>query len=155
MSVSWNLGRFPFVRTGWPDLYLTSQLANEIGFFQRVLAEKSSPSCILFRIWLIWLIVLIKSEILISTGTVWPVSSDKWKAPLEMKFWGIKGRMRERKGCGQKILDEKIGAPQKPRTSYQLFIHMTKCKMDLFAKHFLGYTSSHLIHNKYGYCAFS
>ena len=26
-------------------------------------------------------IVLIKSEILIMTGMVWPVSSDKWKAP--------------------------------------------------------------------------
>ena len=33
----------------------------------------------LFRIWLRsdW-IVLIKSEILITTGMVWPVSSDKW-----------------------------------------------------------------------------
>ena len=39
----------------WPDHYLTSQFANEIGFFQRVFAEKPSPSCILFRIWLIWL----------------------------------------------------------------------------------------------------
>ena len=28
----------------------TSQLANEIGFFHRVFAEKLSPSCILFRI---------------------------------------------------------------------------------------------------------
>ena len=36
----------------------------------------------LFRIaWSGW-IVLIKSEILIMTGMVWPVSSDKWKAPL-------------------------------------------------------------------------
>ena len=26
-------------------------------------------------------IVLIKSEILVTTGMVWPVSSDKWKAP--------------------------------------------------------------------------
>ena len=31
--------------------------------------------------WSGW-IVLIKSEILIATGMVWPVSSDKWKAPL-------------------------------------------------------------------------
>ena len=33
----------------------TSQLANEMSFFQRGLAEKPSPSYILFRIWLIWL----------------------------------------------------------------------------------------------------
>ena len=31
--------------------------------------------------WSGW-IVLIKSGILIATGMVWPVSSDKWKAPL-------------------------------------------------------------------------
>ena len=37
----------------WPDHYLTSQFAYEIGFFQRVFAEKPSPLCILFRIWLI------------------------------------------------------------------------------------------------------
>ena len=30
----------------WPDHYLTSQFANEIGFFQRVFAEKPSPSCV-------------------------------------------------------------------------------------------------------------
>ena len=50
-----TLGRFPFVRTCWPDHCRISQLANEIGFFQTVFAEKSSPSCILLRIWLIWL----------------------------------------------------------------------------------------------------
>ena len=100
-------------------------------------------------------IVLIKSEILTTTGMVWLVSSDKWKVPLEMKFRWIKGRIRERKGCNQKSLDEKIGASQKARTSYQVFIHMTKCKINLFAKHFLGHTSSYLIHNKYRYCAFS
>ena len=27
-------------------------------------------------------VVLINSEILITVGRVWPVSSDKWKAPL-------------------------------------------------------------------------
>ena len=36
----------------------------------------------LFNIWFIWLNSLIKSEILIAMGMVWPVSSDKWKAPL-------------------------------------------------------------------------
>ena len=56
----------------------TSQLANEIGFFERVFAEKPSPSCILFKIRLIW-IVSIKSEIFIVTGMVLPVCSDKSK----------------------------------------------------------------------------
>ena len=45
-----TLGGFPFVRTGLPGHYLTSQLANEIGFFQRAFPEKPSPLCILFRI---------------------------------------------------------------------------------------------------------
>ena len=27
---------------------------------------------------------MIKSEILFSTGMVWPVKSDKWKAPLQV-----------------------------------------------------------------------
>ena len=30
-------------------------------------------------------IVLRNSEILITTGIVWPVSSDKWKAPLTIR----------------------------------------------------------------------
>ena len=48
-------GRFLFVKTGRTDHGRTSQFENEIGFFQDVFAEKRSPSCILFRIWLIWL----------------------------------------------------------------------------------------------------
>ena len=50
-----TLGLFPFVRTDRPDHYRTSQLANELGFFPGVFPEKPSPSCILFRIGLIWL----------------------------------------------------------------------------------------------------
>ena len=42
----------------------TSQIANEIDFFHGDFAEKASPSCILFKIWLIWPDSLIKSEIL-------------------------------------------------------------------------------------------
>ena len=34
--------------------------------------------------WCSW-IVLIKSEILITMGMIWRVSSDKWKAPLESR----------------------------------------------------------------------
>ena len=39
-------------------------------------------ACYLGFDWSDW-IVLIKSGILIMTGIVWPVSSDKWKAPLD------------------------------------------------------------------------
>ena len=42
----------------------------------------------LFNIWLIWLNSLIKSEILIAMGMLWPVSSDKWKAPLVISHAG-------------------------------------------------------------------
>jgi len=49
-SVKVNKGLFSFVRTGKLDHCRTSQLANEIGFFQRVFAEKPSPLCILFWI---------------------------------------------------------------------------------------------------------
>ena len=50
-----DLRRFPFVRTGWPDHCWTSHLASEIRLFQRVFAQTPSPSCLLLRIWLIWL----------------------------------------------------------------------------------------------------
>ena len=76
-------GCFPFVRTDWPDHCLTSQFENIIGFFQEFLLKK-----VLLRVYYLGLDssvsrVLIKSEIIIATGMVWPVSSDKWKAPLD------------------------------------------------------------------------
>ena len=46
-----GLWRLPFVRTGRPD----QSLSKWNGFFPEGFAEKPSPSCILFRIWLIWL----------------------------------------------------------------------------------------------------
>ena len=49
-SVKVNKGLFPFPRTGQLDHCRTSQLADEIGFLQRVFAEKPSPLCTLFRI---------------------------------------------------------------------------------------------------------
>ena len=49
-SVKFNKGLFPFVRTGQLDHCRTSQLADEIGFLQRVFAEKPSPLHTLFRI---------------------------------------------------------------------------------------------------------
>ena len=59
-----------------------SQLANEMGFFQRVLLKNHLLRAYCSRFdWSGW-IVLIKSEILITTGMVWPVSSGKWKVPF-------------------------------------------------------------------------
>ena len=60
---------------------LTSQFENIIGFFQEFLLKN-----VLLRVYYLGLDssvsrVLIKSEIIIATGMVWPVSSDKWKAP--------------------------------------------------------------------------
>ena len=70
--------------TGWPDHDWTSQFSTET--FQRVFAEKPTPfgcfrACCLGFDWSSW-IVLIKSEILITTRMIWPVSSDKWKESL-------------------------------------------------------------------------
>ena len=70
--------------TGWPDHGGTSQFSIEV--FQRVFAEKLTPfgcfrACYLGFDWSSR-IVLIKSEILITTRMVWPVSCDKWKEPL-------------------------------------------------------------------------
>ena len=75
-AVSLGLRRFPFVRTGRQDHCRTSRLlANEIGFFQSFFFASS----IGFD-WSGW-IVFIKSEIFITTGMAWPVSSDKCKVP--------------------------------------------------------------------------
>ena len=74
-----DLGRFP--SQNWPpDHYRTSHFDDEIGFFQEFLLKNHLlRSCYLRFDWSGW-IVLIKSEILIATGMVWPVSSDKEKA---------------------------------------------------------------------------
>ena len=77
-ALSLGLRRFPFVRTGRQDHCRTSQLlANEIGFFQSFFLEKPSSTGFDWSGW----IVFIKSEIFITTGMVWPVSSDKCKVP--------------------------------------------------------------------------
>ena len=76
------LGRFPFIRTGRPDHYQTSYFDNETGFFQGFLLNNHLlPAYYLGFDWCSG-IVMINSEILITSGRVWPVSSDKWKAPL-------------------------------------------------------------------------
>ena len=74
-------GRFRFFRIGRLDHCWTSQLATEIGFFQRVLLKNHLLRAYYLGFdWSGW-IVLIKSEILITMGMVCPVSSDKQKAP--------------------------------------------------------------------------
>ena len=77
------LGLFPFVRTGWPDHCSTSQFENKIGFFQEFLPKNHLllAYCSGFD-WSGWR-VFIKREIIIAKRMVCPVSSDKWKAPLE------------------------------------------------------------------------
>ena len=47
--------RFLSFKTGRTDHGRINQFENEMGFFQDVCAEKSAPSCILFKIWLTWL----------------------------------------------------------------------------------------------------
>ena len=50
-----NLGRFPKVRTSRPDHGWSSHFDKRNKLFSRDFAEKPSPLCLLFRIWLIWL----------------------------------------------------------------------------------------------------
>ena len=65
----------------------TSQLASEMGFFQRVLLKNHLLRAYYLGFdWSGW-IVLIKSEILITMGMVWPVSSGKWKALFVCHSW--------------------------------------------------------------------
>ena len=77
-----HLGRFPFVRTGWPDHCPTSRFDNEIRFFREFLPNNHFLGAYYLGFdWYGWR-DLSKMEILIALGIVWPVSSDKWKAPL-------------------------------------------------------------------------
>ena len=67
----------------WPAAPLPDQSVNEWSrLFLRVLLKNYLLCAYYLRSdWSGW-IVLIKSEILITTGMVWPVSPDEWKAPL-------------------------------------------------------------------------
>ena len=70
-------------KSSWPDY--SSHFDIAIGFFQEFLLKKNN----LLRVSYLafdqcgW-IALIQSEILITTGMVWPVSSDKWKVPVRL-----------------------------------------------------------------------
>ena len=81
-----HLKRFPKVRTGRPDHGRTRHFGNKIGFFSNEILLKNHLLCAQYLgfDWSGWLI-LIKSEILITMGMGWPVSSDKWKAPLSIQ----------------------------------------------------------------------
>ena len=81
-SVKLTKGTFHLSELAGQDHCRTSQLTNEIGYFQRVFTENHIlPLYIIFRIWLSWLDSFDKSRNRIIKGMVWPVSSDKWKAP--------------------------------------------------------------------------
>ena len=80
------LGDFPKVSTGWPDLCCWTSHSAAISFFQEFLLK----SHLLYAYYLEfdksgW-IVLIKSEILIMTGMVWPVSSAIFISILILNF---------------------------------------------------------------------
>ena len=65
----------------WPDHCPTSQFVNEIRFCKEFLLKNVIlRAYYLGSDWSGWR-VLIKREIIIVTAIVWPVSSDKWKAP--------------------------------------------------------------------------
>jgi len=77
MSVS-NFNHFPKVRTGWSDHgHQTSHFDKAITFFEKFLLKSHLLHAYYLEFDKSGWIVLIKSEILIMTGMVWPVSSAK------------------------------------------------------------------------------
>ena len=72
--------------TVWQRIHgRTSHFDNWNRLFPRVFDENLRTYYLSFD-WSGW-IVLSKSEILIATGMVWPVSSGKWKAPLIVEYF--------------------------------------------------------------------
>ena len=63
---------------------------NEMGFFQEFCWKTISFVHTILGFDSSGWIVLIKSEILIKVGMVWPVRSDRWKAPLESRTHKLK-----------------------------------------------------------------
>jgi len=74
-SRNWDILPALSICQNWP--LPTSQFENEMVFFSKGIFY------VYIIYWCRW-IVLIESEILITTGVVWPVSSDKWEAPLQL-----------------------------------------------------------------------
>ena len=81
------LGRFPKVRTGRPDHGWPNHFDKARSFFQEFLLQNHLLRAYYFGFDISGWIVLIRSEIAITTGMVRQVSSDKWKAPLDSNFW--------------------------------------------------------------------
>ena len=77
-----GLGRFPKVRTGRSDHGWTGHFENEIGFFKEFLMRNDFLRAYYLEFYWSGWIALIQSKILSTMGMSWPVSSDKWKAPL-------------------------------------------------------------------------
>ena len=77
------LAHFPKVRTDWLEHSWTSHFDNEKCFFPWVFVETRSPSCMLFRIWLIWLDCFDKQ---------WNSHYD-WKG-LAGQFWQMESAIR-------------------------------------------------------------
>ena len=73
------------VRTGWPDHGRTSHFDKAITFFQEFLLKTHLLRAYYLGFDISCWIVLMKSEILIMMGMVWPVSSDKCKASLDVQ----------------------------------------------------------------------
>ena len=82
------------VSTGWPDHCCWTSHFAAISFFQELLLKSHLLHAYYLEFYRSGWIVLIKSEILIMTGMVWPVSSDKWKAP---KLWSMREVLRAQK----------------------------------------------------------
>ena len=76
--------RFLKVRTGWPDHGWTSHFDKAISFFQEFLLKNHLLRAYYLGFDISGWIVLIKSESLFTTGMVWLVSSDNWKASLDV-----------------------------------------------------------------------
>ena len=76
-------GRFPFVRIGRPFHSPTSHFENEKRLFQEFLLKN-----VLLRAyylgfdWFSWRVLIKRKPIIIAMEKVWPVNSDKWKAPI-------------------------------------------------------------------------
>ena len=88
------LGDFPKVSTGWPDHCCWTSHFAAISFFREFLLKSHLLHAYYLEFDKSGWIVLIKSEILIMTGMIWPVSSDKWKEPKLWRMWEVLGFKR-------------------------------------------------------------
>ena len=82
-------GRFPFVRISRPFHSPTSHFENEIGYFQEFLLKNVFRRAYYLGFdWSSWRVLIKRKLIVIATEKVWPVNSDKWKAPIFIEISG-------------------------------------------------------------------